>query len=98
MIKGISATEENIIKSILAPYLSVYRFYFYGSRVKGNFSKVSALDVLIKGADEMPLDDMEQIKQQFDDSRLPYIVNFCDYHKIDESFYKRIAKDLVEVF
>ena len=37
-------------------------------------------------------------QQQFDASSLPYIVNFSDYHKIDESFYKRIEKDLVLVF
>lgn len=98
MIKGVTATEENIIKSIFAPYLGIYRFYFYGSRVKGNFSKVSDLDILIKGSAEIPLDIVERLKQQFDESSLPYIVNFTDFCKIDESFYKRIEKDLVSVF
>ena len=46
----------------------------------------------------MPLSDVEYLKQQFDASSLPYIVNFSDYHKIDAGFYKRIEKDLVSVF
>lgn len=98
MIKGVSAAEENIVKAILAPYSDSYAFYFYGSRVKGNYTKVSDLDILIKGAGEMPLTLVEDLKQQFDGSLLPYIVNFSDYHKIDANFYKRIEKDLVAVF
>lgn len=97
MIKGVTAAEEDIIKSILAPYAEAYQFYFYGSRVKGTHSKVSDLDILIKGANEVPLEMIEDLKQQFDDSPLPYIVNFSDYQKIDEIFYKRIEKDLVSV-
>lgn len=97
MIKGVSEKEENIIKAILAPYLEAYAFYFYGSRVKGTHSKVSDLDILIKGVTEMPLEMIEDLKQQFDESSLPYIVNFSDYHKIDENFYKRIEKDLISI-
>ena len=98
MIKGVTETEYNIVKSILALYSADYAFYFYGSRVKGNYSKVSDLDILIKGATEMPLTTLESLKQQFNDSSLPYIVNFSDYHKMDANFYKCIEKDLVSVF
>ena len=98
MIKGVSETEESIVKSILEPYSVTYTFYFYGSRVKGKYSKVSDLDILIKGDAEMPLSDVKYLKQQFDVSSLPYIVNFSDYHKIDAGFYKRIEKYLVSVF
>jgi hypothetical protein len=46
----------------------------------------------------MPLDTLDQIKQQFDESPLPYIVNFSDFHKLDETFYNRIKDDLNAVF
>lgn len=98
MIKGVSRSELEIIQSILRPYAQNYEFYFFGSRVRGNFSKSSDLDVLIKGHEEMPLNDLEPIKEQFDESSLPYIVNFIDYHKIDQNFYKLIANDLNSVF
>lgn len=98
MIKGVSRSELEIIQSILRPYAQNYEFFFFGSRVRGNFLKSSDLDVLIKGHEEMPLNDLESIKEQFDESSLPYIVNFIDYHKIDQNFYKLIAKDLNSVF
>ena len=47
-IKGLTEKEETIVKEILKPYFSKYDFYFYGSRVKGNFRPLSDLDILMK--------------------------------------------------
>ena len=90
---GITDEEQKIIIDILDKYKE-YLFYFYGSRVKGTYEKTSDLDILIKGKQEMPLNTLEGIKQAFDESKLPYIVNLSDYHSINENFYKKIEKDL----
>lgn len=97
MILGVTEQEQKIIVDILKDYFGKYSFYYYGSRVKGNFSGVSDLDVLIKGESEMPLSELVELKEKFDESRLPYIVNFTDYHNIDERFYNLIKGDLVSV-
>ena len=44
MIKGVTEKEENIIKDILSK--DPYDFYYYGSRVKGDFTIASDLDIL----------------------------------------------------
>ena len=93
MLIGITDEEQKIIIDILDKYKE-YLFYFYGSRVKGTYEKTSDLDILIKGKQEMPLVILEEIKQTFDESKLPYVVNFSDYHSINKDFYKRIEKDL----
>ena len=98
MIKGILPEHEEIVKKILKPYVLDYTFFYYGSRVKGTYSPVSDLDVLIKGNEEMPLSTLTEIKQLFDASSLPYVVNFSDYNKIETSFYELIKKDLVSIF
>lgn len=97
MILGITQEEQKIINKILNEYKKNYVFYYYGSRVKGNFSKNSDLDILIKGEQEMPLSDLVKIKENFDESKLPYIVNFTDYNGLDEDFYNLIKNDLVPV-
>jgi len=97
MIKGITEAEERIIQDILKPYRDDFEFYYYGSRVKGDFEKASDLDILIKGQYEMPYNKKEVIKFLFDQSDLPYIVNFADFNQIDEKFYKLIEKDLVKI-
>lgn len=95
MIAGITEKEQKIIERILDKYRKDYAFFYYGSRVKGTYEKTSDLDVLIKGKAEMPLAILQEIKEEFDDSDLPYIVNFSDYYKLDSSFYERIKPDLI---
>lgn len=93
---GITKDEQKIIIEILKEYPN-YSFYYYGSRVKGTFNKTSDLDILIKGEKEMSLAELSELKEKFDESRLPYIVNFSDFHSINDVFYKLIEKDLTSV-
>jgi predicted nucleotidyltransferase len=98
MIKGITEDENILIKKYLKPYKDEYNFYFYGSRVKGNFEKASDLDILIKGTKPMPLEILSDLKVEFDNSILPYIVNFSDYNNISQEFYTLIKNDLISVY
>ncbi len=95
-IKGIKPEEEIIIKSILEPYKSKYEFYYYGSRVKGNFRFLSDLDILVTNSGKINLEDINFIKEAFDKSLLPYIVNLT--YNPDNKFYKLIQPDLVQIF
>ena len=95
MIAGISEQEAKIITAILADFRADYQFWAYGSRVKGGFGKVSDLDILIRGKTAVPFEKLEELKQRFDESSLPYVVNFADYHKIDTGFYNQISSDLI---
>ncbi len=94
---GITEKEHSIILEILKEYFDKYSFYYYGSRIKGTFNKTSDLDILIRGNQEMPLRDLVELKEKFDESKLPYIVNFTDYNNIDEKFFNLIKEDLVQV-
>lgn len=95
MIKGITLKEYNIIKTILEQYKNKYEFYFYGSRVRGNFRPLSDLDILVKSKNNIDLNDIDNIKTFFDESPLPYVVNLS--YELDEDFYKLIEKDLVKI-
>ena len=93
MLKGVTEEENLIIKDILSIYNA--QFYAYGSRVKGNFSELSDLDILVKSDN---FDNITtELKNKFDQSRLPYVVNFTDFNSIDSNFYKLIEKDLTEL-
>lgn len=94
IIKGVTDLETEIIKNILSPFLKKYHFYFFGSRTKANFRKLSDLDILIKGSEEANPDEIDNLKHLFDNSSLPYIVNIVDYHRITPEFYELIKSDL----
>lgn len=91
MIKGITKKEFKIIKEILQNYDA--KFYAYGSRVKGDFSELSDLDILVKSDKDI----IPELKYKFDQSYIPYIVNFTDTKSIDENFYNLIKDDLTEI-
>lgn len=91
MIKGITDKEFKIIKDILENYDA--KFYAYGSRVKGDFSELSDLDILVKSDKNI----IPELKILFDASYLPYVVNFTNYNSIDKNFYNLIKNDLAEI-
>ncbi|MBR2430615.1 nucleotidyltransferase domain-containing protein [bacterium] len=94
---GVTEKELEIIKNILMPFREDYNFFAYGSRVKGNFRPLSDLDLMIKGENLAELTDIENLKEKFDNSSLPYIVNLVDYFSLTESFYSIIKKDLIKI-
>ena len=94
MIKGLSETEHEIVNSILSPYKAHYKFFAYGSRVKGNFRQLSDLDIYVESVDkDVSISDIESLKTAFDNSNLSFIVNFS--YDVSEDFYKLIEKDFV---
>lgn len=96
-VKGVTEAEETIIKNIIAPLSETYDFYYYGSRVKGNFRQLSDLDLMIKGEKEAPSNIISKLKNDFDSSFLPYVVNIADFYTLNENFYNIIKDDLVKV-
>lgn len=95
MIKGINEKEESIIQGILKDY--PYDFFYYSSRVKGNYTKLSDLDILLKNEAEVPYSVIEDIELKFNESKIPYIVKISQYANMDENFYNLIKNDLVKI-
>ena len=94
-IKGVTFEEEKVILSILEPYKNKYDFYYYGSRVKGNFRPLSDLDILLISKNDITKNDIYTLKEAFDESILPYVVNIsCN---IDVKFYNLIKNELVKI-
>ena len=95
MIKGITEKEREIINNIINKY--PYEFYAYGSRVKGDFTKGSDLDILIKSDNQIPIKIIEELKLKFNESRIPYIVNIVIFNDISDDFFNLIKKDLTKL-
>lgn len=95
MVKGVTSKEETIIKEILKEY--PYEFYYYGSRVKGDYTKSSDLDILIKSDTPIPTLIMNELSTKFNESKIPYIVNFSDFNLLEDNFFKHIQSTLVKI-
>ncbi|CAG8690029.1 10011_t:CDS:2 [Gigaspora margarita] len=72
---AIQAFEDYLIlKKILNKY--PYTFYAYGSRVKGTARKFSDLDLCYQ--EEIPREVIYQIKEELEESDLPFIVELVN--------------------
>lgn len=80
-----------IVRNILSNY--PYKFYAFGSRARGNPKKFSDLDICF--FDNIPLNVVIQIEDDFEESDLPYKVDIVDWNKCSDDFRALIKKDLV---
>jgi predicted nucleotidyltransferase len=82
-----------IVKNILKKY--PYDFYVYGSRVKGLLHKNSDLDICFM--DQIPFNIQSHIEEEFEESDLPFQVDFSDFNLMSKEFQDLIKKDLVKL-
>ena len=83
--------ELSIVKEILEKYPNTIVF---GSRIKGVSKRFSDLDVCIKD----PISDYEYelLKEEFENSDLPFKVDIVEYKRVDNSFKKIIDEEGIE--
>ena len=93
MLEGTSKEQYDEIIKILKKYQG--DFYAYGSRTRKDYTKASDLDILVKA--ENYDDFIYELKDDFDSSSLPFVVNFVNFSEISEKFYKLIEKDLTKL-
>jgi hypothetical protein len=80
----------NIIQQILTKH--PYKFYAYGSRVKGTAKKYSDLDLCYQ--EEIPLSTISQIREELTESNLPFEVELVNWRYMRAKFRETIKKDL----
>ena len=86
----------NFIKETINKHLQKCKIYLFGSRVKSKARKYSDIDIAL---DCESLDEkiLLKIKNDFENSTLPYEVDVLDLNNISESFKEHIKNDLTEV-
>jgi predicted nucleotidyltransferase len=94
----ISENELKIVLDIIANLAPDCEVRVFGSRVKGNAKKYSDIDLAIVGTKKLGLKRLDELKEAFDESDLPYRVDVLDYHAVNENFKKNIDKGYETIF
>ena len=82
--------HQKIIHQIFSKY--PYKFYAYGSRVKGMARKFSDLDLCYQ--ENIPDNVAFKIEEEFKESDLPFIVELVAWKDMKPKFRELIKKDL----
>ena len=96
MIK-LSEKELRIVKDILKNYASDYEVLVFGSRVAGNTHEYSDLDIAFKGTDKIDLLVLAAIKEEFQNSDIPFRVDVIDFNRISSEFQSIILKNYFRI-
>ncbi len=87
-----SDVDYKIFSDIIDRILPDTEIWIYGSRINGNATDSSDLDIVIidDSADNLPIFDL---KQAFQESGLSFRVDIMLWSEIPENFRKNILKD-----
>lgn len=85
MIK-LSENELRTVKNILKNYASNYEVLVFGSRVAGNTHEYSDIDIALRGTDKIDLLVLAAIKDEFQNSDLPFRVDIIDFNRVSSEF------------
>jgi len=85
--------HQKIISQILSKY--PYKFYAYGSRVKGQAEKYSDLDLCFY--DEIPWNVLSHLHEDLEESDLPFKVDLNAWKWMSPYFQELIRKDLIPI-
>lgn len=78
------------IKRILAEQMPNYEVRAFGSRVNGKASSYSDLDLVLMGKKQINWRKIEELKEAFSESTLPFMVDILDWHTLSKAFKKSI--------
>lgn len=85
MIK-LSEKELTIVTQILKKHIPNHNFFIFGSRAKGNVHEYSDLDIAIEGNGKLDLLTLANLRDEFQDSNLPFRVDLVDLNNISPEF------------
>lgn len=83
------------IQEILKKHGVHQKTYVFGSRARGDHKKYSDLDLLVKQDQPLETAVLVGLKDDFENSDLPFTVDLVEWCKISDDFKKNISIDLV---
>ena len=88
----IAPQHLEIIKGILKKHIPDCQVRIFGSRINGAAKKYSDLDLVIIGKTKVPKKIIYLLREDFQESDLPFRVEIMDWQAISEDFRKIIQK------
>ena len=87
----LTTEQHRILLGLLGQYLAGVSVWAFGSRVKGTARADSDLDLVVFSTPEQ-FSSVQELREAFDESSLPFSVDVLIWNDISESFRKNISE------
>ena len=85
------AQARQIILRGLAPYRA--EVYLYGSVAQGRGRRTSDIDIAVWSEEPLPQGTLAAIRQEIEESNIPYPVELVNLQGADETFRERVVQE-----
>jgi len=82
--------QRRTVLEILDRWVPGCPVWAYGSRWKGLSHRSSDLDLVLVGSERLSLVALAQLRDAFEESDLPFTVDFCDWSRLTPGFQNLI--------
>jgi len=93
----LEARYLEIMLNILNEFTPEYEVRIFGSRVRGTSRKYSDVDLLFIGKKQLDTKILNNLKDLFSCSDLPYMVDIIDWQTISDSFREAIGSNSIVI-
>ncbi|MGB4544415.1 MAG: nucleotidyltransferase domain-containing protein [Smithellaceae bacterium] len=76
----------------MAKHLSPVEVFAFGSRVSGKAKPYSDLDLVVKEKNRIPINTLARLKEDFEESDIPFRVEILDWNGISRELQNIIKK------
>lgn len=78
---------------IIEKYISDSKIYLFGSRAKGRHRETSDVDISIDAGKELSSNLLYKIKDEIEESNIPYFVDVVDFNYVSDEMKNQILKN-----
>lgn len=83
----------DLIMEIFSRRLPGCEIRIFGSRITGKTKKYSDIDLAVVGKEKLDPKLVADVKEEFSNSNLPYIVDILDWNAISDEFRKALERN-----
>lgn len=97
MKNGFTSEQANFLVLEVKKYFPEAEIIVFGSRLNGNFTETSDLDICLKSEKPLELSSWAKLESNVAQSDLPFKVDFVDWMRITSDFQKIISKKMIRL-
>ena len=90
LTKDLELTRRIVLRGLARYPVSVY---LYGSTAKGRRGRTSDIDIAIWSPQPLPVGTLAAIRQEVEESNIPYPVEIVGLQDADETFRERVLQE-----
>ena len=90
---------RSILKSVIHKHLgdSKYKAFIFGSRTQPKHRKFCDVDVGIMSSGTLPAQTLLQIKEDLQNSDIPYVTDVVDFGSVPDTFKKIALSNIISI-